>query len=129
PERHWGSELPHGHRPNGRDSSTSPPQARHRALPGTSTMSSWAPSAAVPSAAAAKQNRSASGSTTASFPTSSTIRDTRPPALDSTARSITRIAIPSSCTGGSQLRDQLLDQGDGGIDGGFHRRREPHLEL
>src|SRR3954468_8765292 len=121
------SVHPQAQRPNGRESSTRPPQARQSATPGTSTTSSLAPSTGVPALAASKQNSSASGSTAASFPTSTTTRRMRAPPLDSAAISTSCCAMPSSCM--AELRDELFDLSDRGLHRRFDRGGEPDALL
>src|SRR5271166_6489313 len=62
-----------------------------------STISSSAPSNAVPCAHTSKTKRSASGSTAVRRPTSTRTRSTRAPAACSAQTSTTEAAIPSSC--------------------------------
>src|SRR5262249_50114501 len=123
PEVHARSIPPHAQRPTGPESVTRAPQLRHCASPSTSTISSFAPSASVPSAATSKQNLPAPGSTVDSLPISIMILRIGSPSAFSSATETIAVTIPSSCT--SHLDDPAHER-HRVRDGRRDRRREPH---
>jgi hypothetical protein len=98
PEISSRSTLPHSHWPNGSARASVAPQARQRACPGVSIISSVAPSTSVSRAHTSKQKRIASGITADSWPISSVTRITRAPFACSAQISTTLLAMLISCT-------------------------------